>query len=1329
MFMKAATRLLLSLVILVAGARASHAVIAMADYTDIPFFMSNTVTPNILIVQDNSGSMNEFAYGDDGSVDDYDPAKTYYGYFTPGYMYSYASNTWTIDSAGTWSGNFMNWATMRKVDVARKVLMGGLATSRTGGGNQKNIGESPASGAYGETQTHTLKTALAAGLTPFNPDATYYYVYTLNRSGLTVTKKLKTTGATSACGTCPSNWTVNIQKNSTLEPTDFISGNLSGIMQQVATKARWGLMYFDTSNDGGSLAESIPNTTGYGTNFITTYQNKAMSTATPLAETLYCALGYYKQDATIATYYKTSGSATNAAYTTGSGVDPFNYSGTNVGCGKNFIIYLTDGEPTSDTLIPASLNTHGGSDLGTSDAMDNIALWGHTVDLRSDITGTQVTNLYPVYTFGPPAVTYAETATAGGPAAGVYYYRVAVYDNTGATGNVLYRSEERRFVSQNGKKIKITFGTVSGMKSYKVFGRTSGTPSSCAAWTVNATTGPSGVTFDSNDAIAAAALPTPVNGLETPDIGRKLLRSAARYGAFIDSNGNSLPDLQSEWGSLGRTVDGATVPDTYYEASDGAALEAELMAAIEDILKRASSGTAISVLATSASGAGNIFQAYFLPSKTIVTTTTYDVTWLGHLLSLKIDANGSMLDKYDNCISFSFDATAAETMINTLSKNADGSCGTTVGTTTQLINWENYVWDGGKELLTKAASARTIFTFLDSDKDGVVDSGEKIDFSTANAATLQKHLRTSTVAEATNIINFTRGSYVSSSYRDRTISGTNQWKLGDIIHSTPTVVGAPMENYGLLYKDSGYAAYKTAQSVPTERTTMVYIGANDGMLHAFNASTGDEAWAFIPYNLIPHLKWLADVNYAHTNYVDLKVKVSDMNFGTTASPDWRTVIIGGMRFGGGEIDDAGYDADGDGDSPATKLRKWRSSYFALDITTPASPVVLWEFGHNLANYTGLTDNMMGFSQTYPCVVKVGDNYFAVFGSGAQAAYTPLYDGTSTTTSRLFVLNIKTGALAASFAVSDSSSWFSDPISVDVDFSTTNPVVGGSGTSYNTEVVYIGETYYASAAWKSRMWRLVMNNDVNPVNWKMYDMYNMANNQPISSSPSTSTDSGGNLWLFFGTGKFLNSTDKTDVNQQTFYGMKDPCWDATTIAWSTTCTWGSQNPAGGTPSVASTQLLNMSTAAVTTAGAVSGVSGATTWSALVTLMAGYKGWYINFSTSGERALNKPTIIGGLVLFTTFIPATDVCALGGNSYFWAAYYETGTAYTKSVIGLSGTTVLRRSTTASTGMASSIAVHSGRESGAKAYVQMSTGEATVIEFNPAISQKSGIIAWREL
>jgi len=106
----------------------------MQDYTSNPVFTTTDVTPNVLFVIDSSSSMHCTAYpdpsvGDDGSDkhidDDYDSNHKYYGYFDSSSHYTYQNDRFETDASGSWDGNFLNWMTTRRVDVAKKVLTGG----------------------------------------------------------------------------------------------------------------------------------------------------------------------------------------------------------------------------------------------------------------------------------------------------------------------------------------------------------------------------------------------------------------------------------------------------------------------------------------------------------------------------------------------------------------------------------------------------------------------------------------------------------------------------------------------------------------------------------------------------------------------------------------------------------------------------------------------------------------------------------------------------------------------------------------------------------------------------------------------------------------------------------------------------------------------------------------------------------------------------------------------------------------------------------------------------------------------------------------------------
>ncbi len=138
--------IILAVLLYIVGVRTAHiSAQTIIDYTAYPPFMSLSATPNILIIQDNSGSMNRPAYdkgGDYRNTDDtFDSNKTYYGYFDSSSKYDYdvtglrpacgGNNCFFPSGSGDWDGNFLNWVTMRRIDIAKKILIGGKAVTRS----------------------------------------------------------------------------------------------------------------------------------------------------------------------------------------------------------------------------------------------------------------------------------------------------------------------------------------------------------------------------------------------------------------------------------------------------------------------------------------------------------------------------------------------------------------------------------------------------------------------------------------------------------------------------------------------------------------------------------------------------------------------------------------------------------------------------------------------------------------------------------------------------------------------------------------------------------------------------------------------------------------------------------------------------------------------------------------------------------------------------------------------------------------------------------------------------------------------------------------------
>ena len=198
----------------------------------------------------------------------------------------------------------------------------------------------------------------------------------------------------------------------------------------------------------------------------------------------------------------------------------------------------------------------------------------------------------------------------------------------------------------------------------------------------------------------------------------------------------------------------------------------------------------------------------------------------------------------------------------------------------------------------KTASSRTIKTYAISALQN---------FTTSNAAITTALLGAADSTEKDQIINYIRGAV---DYNDEDLdSNTGEerpWKLGDIFHSTPVLVPPPF----LTSNDSTYNTFKTTNA---SRTTILLAGANDGILHAFRESDGEELWGFIPPNLLDQLKNLKALTGNRDYYVDASPVVADVKTGGA----WKTIAIFGERRGG-------------------------NKYYALDITDTSTPLYLME---------------------------------------------------------------------------------------------------------------------------------------------------------------------------------------------------------------------------------------------------------------------------------------------------------------------------------------------------------------------------------------------------
>lgn len=701
-------------------------------------------------------------------------------------------------------------------------------------------------------------------------------------------------------------------------------------------------------------------------------------------------------------------------------------------------------------------------------------------------------------------------------------------------------------------------------------------------------------------------------------IGSGLLMDAAKCGGFTDKNGDNLPGPDS----TEFDKDGNGIPDNYYQAASGAEIEQAILSILVDIQAKISSGSGVSMLSVGTKAGGSTVQGQFYPRK--IFNTGEILNWIGTCQSLWLDPFGNLREdnQRDAILDLQNDYVITEewsgsnvmiTRYQDIFGNGDSLVQVDYVPIEELVP----IWDGGNWLWTNhnPPNNREIFTFI---------NGVKTDFNVANGALLRPRLGVGlSQATADTIIQYVRGvDFINANKRSRTVSGM-VWKLGDIINSGATLISQPIERYDFIYGDMSYASYFDHYR---DRRQVVYVGANDGLIHAFNAGIairssgdairplqlnpagydlGEELWAFAPSNLLPHFKWLMDPEYCHVYYVDLKPYITDVRI----FPDdpvhidgWGTLLIGGMRLGGAAI--------------PNDLATCRSAYFAIDITDPLNPRPMWEF----------TDPALQYTVCYSTVVKVRDRWFLVFGSGPITC-----GGDCAQNGRIYVLDLRTGALLKTFVLPDAQSFIADIFACDW------------GIDYNVDRIYFGECHYVGLPvreWQGKIYRILTHDEIDPNLWTMDMIMDME--QPVTAEGSVATDEYNNLWVYFGTGRLYSDIDESNPTRHLYVGFRDDTTHTTDY----------------------TQLYNVTNISVDTNGLVQ--PGDLPFDSLLTLVDNRLGWYRRYDQDGERNLTSSLVLGGAVLFTTFVPSADICSYGGFGNLYALYYRTGTAYTQAFLG---------------------------------------------------------------
>ena len=432
--------------------------------------------------------------------------------------------------------------------------------------------------------------------------------------------------------------------------------------------------------------------------------------------------------------------------------------------------------------------------------------------------------------------------------------------------------------------------------------------------------------------------------------------------------------------------------------------------------------------------------------------------------------------------------------------------------------------------------------------------------------------------------------------------------MGDMVHSGLTFQGE-LVNYGYKYlngsEKSSYAAFLITKKDQDQST--LYVGANDGMLHAFDSDTGAERFSYIPNEVYDKLAGLSNKKYGckgagclpHEYLVDGTSSVGDAYI----DGSWRTVLVGTLGLGGKGI-------------------------FALDVTSPASfdkDDVLWEISSRQATVDSTNANtyaqLLGYSLPAASVVRLKNGQWAAVVANG-------YDSQAQTAA-LFLINIETGALIKKFVV---------PAIIDTDNGLSTPTPVDSNGDYVVDVIYAGDLL-------GNLWAFDVSN-ADPDKWKIKYGTSTAPKplfkacegstcpptQSITAAPQIGKHPAGGLMIYFGTGRYFDVNDNmfedTTPAANSFYGIRDNNVEV---------------EKDKLVAQAILKEITVSTDFVSRVTSTNPVDYATA-----------QGWYMpllspeGVSKQGERVISQALLRGGRIIFTTMTPPQNDCIWGGKSW---------------------------------------------------------------------------------
>jgi len=622
--------------------------------------------------------------------------------------------------------------------------------------------------------------------------------------------------------------------------------------------------------------------------------------------------------------------------------------------------------------------------------------------------------------------------------------------------------------------------------------------------------------------------------------------------------------------TIGFTIDHQLLADTatngggkYYTADDADELAQALLGTLIAIIEQTQTFTAPVVPVQRTTSGTDMYVSLFTPKSD-------SNFWPGYLIKLHIGDNGELLGYSTGY------GTGSEVPVT----DSNGVLSENLVKPTEP---PYPVWDAQDKLRTRTAS-RNIYTYLGTSTD-LTDSSNAFNTTTINDTLLAspaKHPNAQTGTDAyIDLINFIIGLDSYDADKDNVYNEKRDTILGDILHSRPLIVD-----------------YSSTQRV-------IYVGTNDGQLHAFSDTDGSEKWAFIPPDLLPTLKYLAQ-GTTHPYFVDSSPKVYTLDGNNDGDlldvSDDKVIIIFGERGGG-------------------------TSYTALDVTNPNVPVFLWRI-NNTGDYAA-----MGQTWAEPQIgkVKVGaiDKDVAIIGGG----YTP----DNSKGNALYIVDVHDGSLIKSFTSSDDAH---------LTYSIPSTVLAADTTFDN----YINRVYVGDAG--GQLWQFALHRengsdtrvedgDVN--DWTPRRLFQAASGTKIFYQPDLVLEPG-YAYVYFGTGDrdnpMLLRSGGAPIDR--LYAVKDR--NENNEAFSARVVPNGVLVEGDLTDLTSNVLQDPTDPAYA--------------STLAALNAA-EGWILQMAGDGEKVLASPIVFYGMVLFTTFIPNTDPCSYGGSASIYAVDYLTATA----------------------------------------------------------------------